>query len=72
MQRYNAMGGVAGALARQADRALATRQAAGRGPDEVLASLLRLVAIDRDGRPAEGISTAATSLWRSLPTCVHS
>ncbi len=50
-QRYDAIGGVAGALADLADGALAARGHQGRPPDEVLASLLQLVAFDRDGRP---------------------
>lgn len=51
-ERYRQLGGVAGVLAGQAEEALSTvRQAGGRGQDEVVASLLRLVTMDEQGRP---------------------
>ncbi len=51
-QRYDQLGGVQGALTRQADVALAEAIAAsGRGRAEVLAGLLRLVTVDEQGRP---------------------
>ncbi|MGH3709652.1 MAG: TIR domain-containing protein [Pseudonocardiaceae bacterium] len=46
--RYDQLGGVQGALTRQADAALA---AGGRKPEEVIAGLLRLVTVDEQGRP---------------------
>jgi WD40 repeat protein len=50
--RYDQLGGVQGALVRQADAALAEAQAAtGRGRNEVIAGLLRLVTVDEHGRP---------------------
>lgn len=50
--RYDQLGGVRGALARQADLALAEAVATGRRRDEeVLAGLLRLVTVDEEGRP---------------------
>jgi WD40 repeat protein len=50
-QRYDELGGVEGALIRQADKALAKATAAsGRRPEEVIAGLLRLVKVD-EGRP---------------------
>jgi WD40 repeat protein len=51
-QRYKELGGVQGALARQADEALAEAIAAsGRRREEVIAGLLRLVTVDEQGRP---------------------
>jgi formylglycine-generating enzyme required for sulfatase activity/energy-coupling factor transporter ATP-binding protein EcfA2 len=51
--RYEQLGGVRGALLRQADAALAEAQAAsGRTRDQVIAGLLRLVTIDEQARPA--------------------
>ncbi|MGH3755118.1 MAG: WD40 repeat domain-containing protein [Pseudonocardiaceae bacterium] len=51
-QRYEQLGGVQGALTRQADTALAEAAAAsGRGREEVIAGLLRLVTVDEQGRP---------------------
>ncbi len=51
-QRYDQLGGVQGALARQADTALAEATvASGRGREEVIAGLLRLVTVDDQGRP---------------------
>ena len=51
-QRYNQLGGVQGALARQADAALVEATAAsGRRREEVIAGLLRLVTVDEQGRP---------------------
>ena len=50
--RYEQLGGVQGALARQADAALADATAAsGRGRDQVVKELLRLVTVDEQGRP---------------------
>ena len=52
-QRYDQLGGVQGALTRQADTALAEATAAtGRRREEVIAGLLRLVTVDEQGRPA--------------------
>ncbi len=52
MTRYDALGGVRGALVRQADAALTDAMAAtGRGRDEVLTTLLRIVTIDEQNRP---------------------
>ncbi|MGH3866548.1 MAG: TIR domain-containing protein [Pseudonocardiaceae bacterium] len=48
-RRYDQLGGVQGALTRQADAALA--EASGRGREEVIAGLLRLVTVDEQGRP---------------------
>ncbi len=51
-QRYDQLGGVRGALARQAEAALAEASAAsGRGRAHVIAGLLRLVTVDEQGRP---------------------
>ena len=51
--RYEQLGGVQGALTRQADAALADAVAAsGRSREEVIAGLLRLVTVDKDGRPS--------------------
>lgn len=51
-QRYERLGGVQGALTRQADAALAEATAAsGRRREEVIAGLLRLVTVDEQGRP---------------------
>jgi hypothetical protein len=50
--RYEQLGGVRGALAAQADAALADAGAvAGRGRDQVIKELLRLVTVDEQGRP---------------------
>jgi len=50
--RYEQLGGVQGALTRQADAALADASAAtGRNGTEVIAGLLRLVTVDEQGRP---------------------
>ncbi len=50
--RYDQLGGVQGALTRQADAALAEAvTAGGRSPQEVIAGLLRLVTVDDQGRP---------------------
>ncbi|HXM56183.1 MAG TPA: TIR domain-containing protein [Candidatus Dormibacteraeota bacterium] len=50
--RYEKLGGVRGALQLQADAALATAcRASGRGPQEVIAGLLRLVTVDERGEP---------------------
>jgi WD40 repeat protein/energy-coupling factor transporter ATP-binding protein EcfA2 len=50
--RYDQLGGVQGALTRQADAALAQASAAsGRGREQVIAGLLRLVTVDEQGRP---------------------
>ncbi|MGH3826805.1 MAG: TIR domain-containing protein, partial [Pseudonocardiaceae bacterium] len=50
--RYEQIGGVRGALTRQADAALAGATAAtGRRREEVIAGLLRLVTVDDQGRP---------------------
>jgi energy-coupling factor transporter ATP-binding protein EcfA2 len=49
---YEQLGGVQGALTRQADIALAEASAAsGRGRAEVITGLLRLVTVDEQGRP---------------------
>ncbi|MBV9140365.1 MAG: TIR domain-containing protein [Pseudonocardiales bacterium] len=51
-RRYDQLGGVRGALTRQADAALAEASATGgRGRREVIAGLLRLVTVDEQGRP---------------------
>jgi WD40 repeat protein len=51
-QRYDELGGVQGALTRQADAALAEAlEAGGRSREEVLAGLLRLVTVDEQGHP---------------------
>ncbi len=50
--RYHQLGGVQGALTRQADAALAEASATtGRRREEVIAGLLRLVTVDEQGRP---------------------
>ncbi|MGQ0774634.1 MAG: nSTAND1 domain-containing NTPase [Pseudonocardiales bacterium] len=50
--RYEQLGGVAGALIRQADAALADAlTAGGRSREQVIAGLLRLVTVDEQGRP---------------------
>ncbi|MGH3770253.1 MAG: TIR domain-containing protein [Pseudonocardiaceae bacterium] len=50
--RYDELGGVQGALTRQADTALADATAVtGRRREEVIAGLLRLVTVDEQGRP---------------------
>jgi WD40 repeat protein/energy-coupling factor transporter ATP-binding protein EcfA2 len=50
--RYEQLGGVRGALAGQADAALAKAIAVtGRGREEVIGGLLRLVTVDEQGRP---------------------
>jgi WD40 repeat protein len=50
--RYEQLGGVQGALIRQADAALAEAMAAGgRHEDDVFGALLRLVTVDEQGRP---------------------
>jgi WD40 repeat protein len=50
--RYEQLGGVQGALVRQADAALADACAAsGRSADEAIGGLLRLVTVDEHGRP---------------------
>jgi WD40 repeat protein len=52
MRRYEALGGVRGALLRQADAALgAARAASGRAAYDVITGLLRLVAVDENGSP---------------------
>ncbi|MGH3683705.1 MAG: TIR domain-containing protein, partial [Pseudonocardiaceae bacterium] len=51
-RRYEQLGGVRGALTHQADEALAEASVAGgRGREEVIAGLLRLVTVDEQGRP---------------------
>ena len=51
-RRYEQLGGVQGALARQAEAALAdATTTGGRGRDQVVKELLRLVAVDEQGRP---------------------
>jgi WD40 repeat protein len=51
-ERYDTLGGVRGALSRQADAALADAAATtGRAPGDVLTGLLRLVTITDDGQP---------------------
>jgi WD40 repeat protein len=51
-RRYDQIGGVRGALTSQADAALSEACAAsGRGPEQVIAGLLRLVTVDEQGRP---------------------
>jgi hypothetical protein len=53
LARYEELGGVRGALVRQADAALTeARNATGRGEEQVLAGLLRLVTVDEVGRPS--------------------
>ena len=50
--RYDQLGGVQGALSRQADSGLAAAvTAGGRSQHEVIAGLLRLVTVDEQGRP---------------------
>ena len=52
IDRYRSLGGVRGALIRQADAALADAMAAtGRSQAAVIATLLRLVTVDEQGRP---------------------
>ncbi|MEV6241950.1 TIR domain-containing protein [Lentzea sp. NPDC051838] len=52
-ERYARLGGVAGALAGQADQALeAAVDRTGQRPDEVIAGLVRLVTVDEHGLPA--------------------
>jgi hypothetical protein len=54
MQRYRDLGGVAGALRRRADSALAAAAAAsGRAERDVVQGLLRLVAVDEVGHPLQ-------------------
>ena len=48
--RYDELGGVRGTLTRQADAALQVA-AAGRGREQVIRALLRLVTVDEDGHP---------------------
>ncbi|MGH3869231.1 MAG: toll/interleukin-1 receptor domain-containing protein [Pseudonocardiaceae bacterium] len=51
-QRYEQLGGVQGALTRQADTALTEASAtSGRRSEDVIAGLLRLVTVDEQGRP---------------------
>ena len=51
-ERYEQLGGVQGALTREADAALADAiTAGGRSREEVIAGLLRLVTVDEQGRP---------------------
>ncbi|HEU0086522.1 MAG TPA: TIR domain-containing protein [Pseudonocardiaceae bacterium] len=58
--RYEQLGGVQGALRREADAALAEAVAAGgRNRQEVITELLRLVTVDEQGRPTR---------WR-MPRC---
>jgi len=53
-QRYDDIGGVRGALRRQADAALRDASStAGASTDEVIAALLNLVTIDEQGRPTK-------------------
>jgi WD40 repeat protein/energy-coupling factor transporter ATP-binding protein EcfA2 len=50
--RYRELGGVQGALIRQADAALAEATAGdGRSREEVIAGLMRLITVDEQGRP---------------------
>ena len=50
--RYDQLGGVQGALTRQAEQALVEASAAtGRSSQQVIAGLLRLVTVDEQGRP---------------------
>jgi WD40 repeat protein len=50
--RYTELGGVQGALARQADEALAAvTTVGGRSPEEVIAGLMQLITVDEQGRP---------------------
>ena len=52
--RYDEIGGVQGALQRQADEALeAACDATGKTPDQVIDELLNLVTIDEQGRPSK-------------------
>ncbi|MFC5139064.1 TIR domain-containing protein [Actinomycetospora rhizophila] len=52
LTRYDQLGGVRGALAQQADRALAdAEKAGGRDRDAVVRELLGLVVVDEQGRP---------------------
>ena len=52
VKRYEKLGGIGGALRQQADAARAeARVASGRGSDEVIAGLLRLVTVDENGQP---------------------
>jgi WD40 repeat protein len=51
--RYDQLGGVRGALVKQADTALAeASKAGGRGSSDVIAGLLRLVTVDDQNRPS--------------------
>ena len=52
VSRYEQLGGVRGALARQADAALVdATTATGQDKDRVIKELLRLVTVDEQGRP---------------------
>ncbi|MGH3874897.1 MAG: TIR domain-containing protein, partial [Pseudonocardiaceae bacterium] len=66
--RYEQLGGVQGALTRQADAALADAiTTGGRSHDEVIAGLLRLVTVDEQGRPARR-RVARDELPDAVPT----
>jgi WD40 repeat protein len=53
-KRYDEIGGVQGALQRQAEEALkAACEATGKPPDQVIDELLNLVTIDEEGRPSK-------------------
>ncbi|HEX2301249.1 MAG TPA: hypothetical protein VHH34_22560, partial [Pseudonocardiaceae bacterium] len=71
---YTEVGGVRGALTRQADAALTDAMTAtGRDHREILAGLLRLVTVDEQGRPGgDALETARhlRPIARSPPTFV--
>ena len=58
--RYDQLGGVQGALTRQADAALADAiTTGGRSREQVIAGLLRLVTVDEQGRPTRWVVNRA-------------
>jgi hypothetical protein len=73
-ERYRQLGGVTGALTRQADAALAAAEAAsGRSRAQVIADLVDwLVHIDHDDRPSRRRVSLATLPARSPPNWPHS
>jgi hypothetical protein len=67
--RYEQLGGVQGALVRQAEGALADACAAsGRSTGEVIGGLLRLVTVDEQGGPPAGGSTVPSCPSQSAPS----
>ncbi|MGH3915236.1 MAG: TIR domain-containing protein [Pseudonocardiaceae bacterium] len=74
-ERYDKLGGVRGALTRQADTALAKAvEAGGRSQAEVIAGLLRLVTVDEQGHPTRwrvGLGELPTQLATELNAFVE-